>query len=507
MVNKIQSSESILKLLVKERLKKKKIVLCHGVFDLLHVGHIKHFESAKKVGDFLIVSLTSDQFVNKGPGRPIFNTDVRAKMIQSLSIVDAVIISKTESAEKMINLVKPDIYFKGPDYKDNTKDHTKKIFKEIKALKKNNGKILYSNDETYSSSNLINKSEILFNDEQRKFLKNISKKYSYEDIVDIFHKCKKLKPIIIGETIIDEYVFCQVLGKSGKEPHMVIRDDFKETYLGGAGAIANHVSSFCDKNYFISCIGDKKNYLKFIKKNLSKNIKTNFIIKKNGPTILKKRFIDLISGNKLFGVYSMNDKSVDLNSSNKLINLTRQHNLKSDLVIISDYGHGFISQKSASQISKLKKFIALNAQVNASNYGYHSLEKYKKIDTLLINETELRHEMRDKLSDVYFLAQILKKKHNIKNLIVTRGRNGAFLLESKNKKVIKCPAFSNKVVDKVGAGDTMLALVALCLKLKVPSDLTLFLGSLAGASAVENIGNSKNLERKNLLRTIEFILK
>lgn len=507
MVNKIQSSQSILKLLVKERLKKKKIVLCHGVFDLLHVGHIKHFESAKKVGDFLIVSLTSDQFINKGPGRPIFNTDIRAKMIESLSIVDAVIISKAESAEKMINLVKPDIYFKGPDYKDNKKDHTKKIYEEIKALKKNNGKILYSNDETYSSSNLINKSEILFNDEQKKFLKKISKKYSYEDIVNIFNKFKKLKPIVIGETIIDEYVFCQVLGKSGKEPHMVIRDDFKETYLGGAGAIANHVSSFCDKNYFISCIGDKKNYLKFIKKNLSNNIKTNFIIKKNGPTILKKRFIDLISGNKLFGVYSMNDKSVDLNTSNKLINLTRQHNLKSDLLIISDYGHGFISQKSASQISNLKKFIALNAQVNASNYGYHSLEKYKKIDTLLINETELRHEMRDKLSDVYFLAQILKKKHNIKNLIVTRGRNGAFLLESKNKKVIKCPAFSNKVVDKVGAGDTMLALVALCLKLKVPSDLTLFLGSLAGASAVENIGNSKSLERKNLLRTIEFILK
>ena len=77
-------------------------------------------------------------------------------------------------------------------------------------MRKNNGKILYSNDETYSSSNLINKSEILFNDEQKKFLKNISKKYSYEDIVDIFHRCKKLKPIIIGETIIDEYVFCQV---------------------------------------------------------------------------------------------------------------------------------------------------------------------------------------------------------------------------------------------------------------------------------------------------------
>ena len=114
--------------------------------------------------------------------------------------------------------------------------------------------------------------------------------------------------------------------------------------------------------------------------------------------------------------------------------------------------------------------------------------------------------MRDKLSDVYYLAQILKKAQNQK-LIVTRGRNGAFLIESKNNKVIKCPAFSRKVVDKVGAGDTMLALVALCLKLKVPYDLSLFLGSLAGASAVENIGNSKNLDKKNLLRTIEFMLK
>lgn len=507
MSNKIHSPKSILKLLKKERIKKNSIILCHGVFDLLHYGHIKHFESAKKVGNFLLVSLTSDEFIKKGPGRPIFNTEVRAKMIGSLSIVDAVIISKSESAEQMINLVKPDIYFKGPDYKDNTKDHTKKIYKEIKALRKNNGKILYSNDETYSSSNLINKSEILFNEEQKKYLSNISKKYSYEDIVKIFDNFTKLKPIIIGETIIDEYVFCQVLGKSGKEPHMVIRDEYKETYLGGAGAIANHISSFCKKNYLVSCLGDQKNYLKFIKKNLMKNISTNFILKKNGPTILKKRFIDTISGNKLFGVYSMNDKFADAATSKKLISSIKQKNLKTDLIVISDYGHGFITEKSASEISKLKKFIALNAQVNASNYGYHSLEKYKKIDTLLINETELRHEMRDKLGDVYHLAKILRKKHNITNLIVTRGRNGAFLIESKNNKVIKCPAFSKKVVDKVGAGDTMLALVSLCLKLKVPYDLTLFLGSLAGASAVENIGNSKSLDKINLLRTIEFILK
>ena len=117
----------------------------------------------------------------------------------------------------------------------------------VLTLPNNKGKIVYSDDETYSSSNIINKSGILLNDEQKIFLDGIKKKFSYEYISNIFNKFQKLKPLVIGETIIDQYIFCEVLGKSGKEPHLVIKDDFKETYLGGAGAIANHLSTFCLK--------------------------------------------------------------------------------------------------------------------------------------------------------------------------------------------------------------------------------------------------------------------
>ncbi len=507
MKKKIFNLKSIKKIVSKQKLNKKKIVLSHGVFDLLHLGHIKHFESAKKNGDFLVVSITADKFVNKGPGRPLLNVEQRAGTISSLEVVDAVIISNFETAEEILNVIKPDIYFKGPDYKNNKKDYTKNIYKEIQAVKKNNGKIIYSDDETYSSSNFINKSGILFNESQKRFLNSIKKKYSFDFIANKFSKFEKLKPLIVGETIIDQYIFCEVLGKSGKEPHLVIKDEYKESYLGGAGAIANHLSSFCDKINFITCIGDHNNYLNFIKKKLNKNINSKFVIKKNSPTILKKRLLDSISRNKLFGVYSMNDQVVDLQTTKKIINNLKGNFSKSDLIIVSDYGHGFISENLANKVSKINKFIALNAQVNASNYGYHSLEKYKKIDSLIINETELRHEMRDKLSDVFYLAKILKNKFKIKNLIVTRGRNGAFLIEYKKNKIINCPAFSDKVVDKVGAGDTMLAIISLCLKLKIPSDLSLFLGSLAGANSVESMGNSEILNKNNLLRKIEFILK
>ena len=243
----------------------------------------------------------------------------------------------------------------------------------------------------------------------------------------------------------------------------------------------------------------------FIKKTLRKNIIVNFIYKKDSPTIIKKRFIDKITNNKLLGVYNINEKKL----SNK-IELTLQKLIKKfqkvDLILISDYGHSLISHKTAKILLSQNKLVCLNAQVNASNTGYHSLRKYKKIDTLIINENELRHEMRDKTSDVVLLAKNLSKIFSIKILVVTRGKNGAFIIKDKLK-VIHCPAFANEVVDKVGAGDAMLALISLCLKIKMPEELALFIGSLAGATAVENIGNSKFINKNELLRQIEYLIK
>ena len=125
---------------------------------------------------------------------------------------------------------------------------------------------------------------------------------------------------------------------------------------------------------------------------------------------------------------------------------------------------------------------------------------------MLINENELRHEMRDKLTDIKILSQKIKKKFKIRNLVVTRGRTGA-LIASKNVEFVECPAFTNNIVDKVGAGDTMLAIVSLCFKMNLPADLTIFLGSLAGADAVENLGNSSKLNKNKLIRTVEYSLK
>jgi len=286
----------------------------------------------------------------------------------------------------------------------------------------------------------------------------------------------------------------------------VVKEEIKKDYLGGAAAIANHLSSFCNSVNFVTIIGKKKDFFKFIKNSLKKNIITKFFYKINSPTILKKRFIDTVTKNKLLGVYSINDEKLEKNLELELQNYIKKMSSKNDLILISDYGHGFISSKTAKLILSQRNFVSLNAQVNASNHGYHSLRKFKKIDTLIINENELRHEMRDKINDVEKLSYMLIKNFNIKNLIITRGKDGAIIIKE-NFKPVYCPAFANKVVDKVGAGDAMLAIISLCLKKKFPDDLTLFLGAIAGATVVENIGNSKFIDKNQMLRQVEFLIK
>ena len=160
--NKIKSLNNLVTEL-NQLSKSKTVVHCHGVFDLLHIGHIKYFQEAKSMGDVLIVTITPDRFVNKGPGRPAFNEKYRAEAIAALDVVDYVAINEWPTAIETIKLLKPNLYVKGPDYKNYKEDVTGNIKLEEDAVKSIGGKIAFTSTEVFSSSNLIN-NYILEND-------------------------------------------------------------------------------------------------------------------------------------------------------------------------------------------------------------------------------------------------------------------------------------------------------------------------------------------------------
>ena len=167
--------------------------------------------------------------------------------------------------------------------------------------------------------------------------------------------------------------------------------------------------------------------------------------------------------------------------------------------------HRFRS-KVASQICNSKKFLALNAQVNAANVGYHSIGKYGRVDALIINETELRHEMKSRYEKTKDIAKKYLKNSNITNLVVTMGSEGSFMI-TKNNKIYKCPAFASKIVDKVGAGDSMLSIISICSKLKIPEEVSLFLGSIIASYSLSNYSSEETVKMEYLKRTIKFMLK
>ena len=406
MHNKIIHLNNLRKIVSKKQSEGKKIVLCHGVFDLLHFGHITHFKNAKKNGNILIVSITPDKFVKKGPGRPVFNQNIRALSLAELNIVDYVTINNSHSAVNVIRTIKPNIFCKGTEYKIHKNDITTEIKNEAKEIKSVGGKIIYTEGKTFSSSNLINTFGISDYDNSNNSLRNIKKVTNFKKIKNIFKNIEKLKILIIGELIIDKYVFCEALGKSGKEPVLVLKDKKTEEYLGGAGAIARHISNFNNNITLFSMVGEKSEHLKKIKKNLPPNIRLELLKKKNSSTILKTRFVDSNSHSKVLGVYNFNDDILDIKQEKAQSIKLKQIIPKFDLVIVSDYGHGFITKKLAKLICSKSKFLALNAQINASNIGYHSMRNYKNIDCVIINQKELEMEFRDKST-------------NLKNLITS----------------------------------------------------------------------------------------
>lgn len=131
-----------------------RVVMCHGCFDPLHVGHLLHFRAAKEFGDRLVVTVTPDRFVNKGPDRPLFPQDLRLEMVLALRVVDAAAINLWDTAVETISRLRPHYFVKGSDYRDNALCNPN-FFLEKEQVERVGGELIYTDEQAFSSTELI----------------------------------------------------------------------------------------------------------------------------------------------------------------------------------------------------------------------------------------------------------------------------------------------------------------------------------------------------------------
>ncbi len=490
---------------LKSSLKNKKFTLVHGVFDVLHVGHKRHFDSAKKLTGLLVVSLTSDKFVKKGPGRPFFNQFIRSEMISSLETVDYVYINDEETPINLINKIKPAYYCKGKDYVNFSNDITGNIKKEVEAIKKVGGKIHFTNDIQFSSSKLIN---LNFNSPQilKEIKTNVQNINLFKNhVLDFIKKMKDLKIAIIGEIIEDEYIYSNNLSQPSKEFIHAVERVKNEVYVGGSYAIAKNIIEFSKSVDVYSAGNIDSNLNKIIKSNFKNNINF-FNLDSNFSVVRKSRYLNN-NNKKLFECYSYRGKNKTPIIKKSLLNKLSKKIKTYDCVILSDFGHGFFSKDLFDLIKNKANFLSINVQTNAGNRGFNLATKYRKTDNILLDLAELQLATKDNSIEIEKHVNRLEEKINSRYYTITKGKEGIYIYDKKMKQKISLSAFETKPLDTMGAGDSVLGISSMLLALNAPLNIVAYLSNLFGAISTSIIGHSNSIKKKEILKSVEYGLK
>lgn len=509
--DKIITREAFAKLRPEFRAKGRTVVLCHGVFDLLHYGHIEHLQEAKQQGDILVVSVTAAKYVNKGPGRPYFNDKQRMIFLANLKIVDYVILSEAVTVHDVVRAVQPDVYVKGQEYAKAADDVTGNIGSEEAIVREYGGHIYFTQGEVYSSTKLLNNFFNALPENVVAMSRTLREAYG----VNLFTKLRACvdsfandKVLVIGDIIIDDYVFSKVQGLTIKDAAMSTRFDHEKWYAGGSLAIARHLANFSRQVALLSMMGTEKDIEDYIC-DVMPPVNCRIVQDKNFITPVKKRYLKehplrqvyekLFSVNRLLDFKTM--RTVDYqNFYQNLRDIVPQY----DIVIVCDYGHGLLDEKAIHIIEDQAKFLAVNCQTNSSNFGTNIITKYHRADCFVVDQRELRLPFGQSLDEDDILLRRLSEQFGSHYAWVTQGANGALGLSGGEKS--EMPALTLHVKDTVGAGDAFYSLAALAALHDMPIDIATLLANIAGAIKTNIVGNAEPVKKIDLLKFLSTVL-
>ena len=470
---------------ITKKFKKEKVILCHGVFDVVHPGHIRHLIYAKTKADILIVSLTADKYINKGIYRPHIPEDLRALNLAAFEMVDFVVVDKNETPIENISFLKPDYFAKGFEY--TAKGLPKATIQESKVVESYGGKMIFTpGDVVYSSSNFL--SNFLPHVQMEKLLVLMNRnKITFKILKNIIKKLNNINVHIIGDTIVDTYTRTSLIGGQVKTPTISVLYQNEDKYIGGAAIVAQHLKSAGANVTFTTVLGDddlKKLTINQLKK---VGININAIVDKTRPTTSKN--VIIANGYRVLKIDQLDNQPISKMILDKIIKKIKSK--ESDIVIFSDFRHGIFNSESVKILTKSidgKAFKCADSQV-ATRWG--NIADFKNFDLITPNEKETRFALADQDSTISELTIKLKEASNYKNLILKLGEKGVFSVSSNLNQdhAFAIPSFVQNLVDPVGSGDALLAFSSLVLYETKSPVIASIIGSIAAACECEKDGN------------------
>lgn len=476
----------------------KQVSLIFGHFEVLHPGHLELFLEAKRKSEILILAIYPDSFFNKKDGIDHKKINERVKNLKKIDSIDFIYIMNTSLNETdFISIVKPNYLFSGENFfllKKKSIQNIKSICKKYDCKIITHKKFFYNDD---------------FSDLLKTQINNI--KFDKKLILKLLDQISKIPPkkiLIIGDSIIDRYIYCSPLGVSAESPLVVYNENYYRDFIGGAAIVATNLKKLgMDCTYLsLSGVDEASN---FLKDELSKNqIDHNIHQSKFINTILKKRYLS--DNQKIFRLSNISSFSYEQNIEDKILKYLSKEIHKFDAIVVCDFSYGMISsniQKKLNQISKNKKITTFVDLQCSSQTGDVSL--YKNFDYIFPTEKEARIAINNHDMNIESVAQKLISKCNPNNLIFKMAERGFILYESNSERYLKrsyYPSINSSPVDVTGAGDCLLSTFVAITLFGFRSELAATVSAIAAGYKISYFGNQaiSISELKNYIIQNEF---
>jgi rfaE bifunctional protein kinase chain/domain len=469
------------------RPRQKRVIMCHGTFDVVHPGHLRHILYVRAKADVLVASLTCDEHIAKADYRPFVPEDLRAMNLAALEAVDYVVIDPNPTPLENLRIIQPDYFAKGYEYASG--EIHPKTREEIEVLDSYGGEIIFTpGDIVYSSSRLIESSPPDLSTEKLLTLLD-AEGLGFADLRAALDKCQGISVHVVGDTIVDTYTWCTLIGANAKTPTFSVRRDSQTRFAGGAAIVAKHLRAAGAHVTFSTVLGDDE--LKdFVIADLTEaGIECNAIVDPTRPTTDKNAFI--AGGYRLLKVDTLDNRVV----SDKITRTLRSRiaETPAQAVVFSDFRHGIFDRRTAPQLAAAipeRTFRVADSQV-ASRWG--NILDFRDFDLITPNEKEARFALGDQDSVVRPLARKLYQESRARTLILKLGSRGVLVYRSDEEKNLRAffvvDSFADRVVDAMGTGDALLAYATLA-QIGTGSDVVAaVLGSFAAAIECERDGN------------------
>ena len=469
------------------RPRERTVVMCHGVFDLVHPGHIRHLLYAKEKANVLVASLTADAHITKASYRPFVPQELRALNLAALEMVDYVIIDANPTPIENIARLQPEYFAKGYEYQDG--QINLKTQQEIDALQSYGGEILFTpGDIVYSSSHLIETGPPNIAVEKLLALME-AEGLNFDHLRGIVDRFEGIKVHVVGDTIVDSLTYTTMIGGMTKTPTPSVRFENRVDFIGGAAIVAKHLRAAGAEVTFSTVLGDDA--LKdFVLEDLADaGVNVMPIIDHTRPTTHKNAYV--CGDYRLLKVDTLDNRSVsDAQLEQIAANVAKA---AGRAIVFSDFRHGIFNRRTIPRLTGAIPrgvFRVADSQV-ASRWG--NILDFKGFDLLTPNEREARFSLADQDTGVRPLAAKLHEDAECKTVILKLGDRGVLTCRAGRERdprtFFVIDSFVERVVDAVGAGDALLAYATLSLLVDPSEVAASVLGSLSAALECEAEGN------------------